>query len=65
MERIDPSEPSLFGARLIQLLEGYRAGQGDDDLTLLTVFANGNRPERRSLGQKLDVYAKVFGIKRV
>jgi serine phosphatase RsbU (regulator of sigma subunit) len=64
-ERIDPSEPSLFGSRLIQLLQEYRAGNVDDDLTLLTVFANGNRPKRLSLGRKLDVYAKVLGIKSV
>jgi serine phosphatase RsbU (regulator of sigma subunit) len=64
-ERINPSEPSLFGSCLIQLVEEYGASNVDDDLTLLTIFANGNRPQRLSLGQKFDVYAKVFGIKSV
>jgi serine phosphatase RsbU (regulator of sigma subunit) len=64
-ERINPTEPSRVGSCLIQLVEDHRAGNADDDLTLVTIFANGNRPNRLSLGQKLDVYAKVFGIKHV
>jgi phosphoserine phosphatase RsbU/P len=62
---LDLREPALVGSRLLELLAGYRDGTTDDDLTLLTLYGNGNRPPRLSLGEKLDVYAKVFGLRRV
>jgi serine phosphatase RsbU (regulator of sigma subunit) len=63
--KLDLTEPAQVGPRLLGLINEYRCGSIDDDLTLLTVHGNGNRPPRLSMGQKLDVYAKVFGLKRV
>ena len=37
----------------------------DDDMTLVVVHHNAGDTPRLSLGEKLDVYAKVFGLKSV
>ncbi len=37
----------------------------DDDVTLLVLHHNGGPPKKISLGEKLDVYAKVFALKKV
>jgi hypothetical protein len=33
-------------------------------VTLVALTHNGSGPRRPSLGEKIDVYAKVFGLKR-
>ena len=39
--------------------------EADDDVTLLCLSHNGGPPHRLSIGEKVDVYAKVFGLKSV
>ncbi len=63
---LDPSDPRALGPALLAAVEAHRAGApADDDLTLLTLYHNGGPTPRLSLGEKLDVYAKVFGLKAV
>jgi len=37
----------------------------DDDVTVLVLHHNAGPTPRMSVGQKLDVYAKAFGLKAV
>lgn len=61
---LGPGEPQLLGPALLAGIEQYRAGQPpNDDVTLLVLAHNAAGPRRLSLGEKLDVYAKVFGMK--
>jgi serine phosphatase RsbU (regulator of sigma subunit) len=63
---VDPSNPANLGRNLLDRLDQYRGGQpADDDVTVLTIHHTATRPPRLSIGQTLDVYAKVFGLKRV
>ena len=64
MQELDPGEPRLLGPALLAGIEQHRAGRPpDDDVTLLVLAHNAEGPRRLSIGEKLDVYAKVFGIK--
>jgi serine phosphatase RsbU (regulator of sigma subunit) len=66
VQRLDATEPASIGVQLLDQLKNYRGDSAaDDDVTVLTLCQNGSRPKRLSLGQKLDVYAKVFGLKSV
>jgi phosphoserine phosphatase RsbU/P len=61
---IDPSNSRGIGPALLECVERHRGGRpADDDATLLTLAHNGDGPRRLSLGEKLDVYAKFFGLK--
>ncbi|WP_435010066.1 PP2C family protein-serine/threonine phosphatase [Tundrisphaera lichenicola] len=63
---LDLVEPNRLGPVLLEKIRGYRdGGQADDDVTLVILHHNGGPPHRLSLGEKLDVYAKVFGLKSV
>jgi phosphoserine phosphatase RsbU/P len=63
---IDVSDPRSLGSSLLARVAQYRDNQPSaDDLTLLAIYHNANPSPRLSLGQKLDVYAKVFGLKAV
>jgi serine phosphatase RsbU (regulator of sigma subunit) len=63
---LDVSEPRSLGSALLTSVAQYRGNQpSDDDLTLLAIYHNANPTPHLSLGQKLDVYAKVFGLKAV
>jgi serine phosphatase RsbU (regulator of sigma subunit) len=65
LDMCDPS-PAAIGKALLQKVAGYRqAASADDDATLLVLFHNGSGTRRLSLADKLDVYAKVFGLKAV
>jgi serine phosphatase RsbU (regulator of sigma subunit) len=57
--------PGLDAApALLEAVARHRAGRpADDDVTLVALAHNGSGPRRPSLGEKLDVYAKVFGLK--
>jgi serine phosphatase RsbU (regulator of sigma subunit) len=56
--------PDEFGRALLSRVEQYRKGRpADDDATILVLHHNARGPRRASLGEKLDVYAKVFGLK--
>jgi serine phosphatase RsbU (regulator of sigma subunit) len=62
--RLDPADPHRAGPALLAAVDAHRAGRpADDDVTLLTFHHNASGPRHRSLGERLDVYAKVFGIK--
>ena len=61
--RDDPREFTL-GRDLLQAVADYRAGrEADDDLTLVAWRQNGEGPRHPSLAEKIDVYAKVFGLR--
>jgi serine phosphatase RsbU (regulator of sigma subunit) len=61
---LDVNEPGRIGPALLARVAGHRGGRpADDDVTLMVLRHNGEGPRRLSLGEKLDVYAKVFGMK--
>jgi serine phosphatase RsbU (regulator of sigma subunit) len=63
---LDMRGPSEIGPDLLKAVRGYRGGHNpDDDLTLLTLRHTARPPRRPSLAEKIDVYAKVFGLKAV
>jgi serine phosphatase RsbU (regulator of sigma subunit) len=66
--RIDRSagSPSLIGTALLEAVARHRGnGPADDDVTLVVLHHNASPSPRLTLGDKLDVYAKVFGLKSV
>jgi hypothetical protein len=51
---------------LLDAVARHRQHQSaEDDVTLIVIHHNGAASPRLSLGQTVDVYAKVFGLKRV
>jgi sigma-B regulation protein RsbU (phosphoserine phosphatase) len=63
---LDPSAPDRIGPALLAEVDRHRGGRpADDDVTLLTIVHNAEGPHPPSLAEKLDVYAKVFGLKAV
>jgi sigma-B regulation protein RsbU (phosphoserine phosphatase) len=63
---LDVTDPAKVASVLVQCLNEYRGGKPpDDDLTLLLLHHNAGSPPRLTLGQTLDVYAKVLGLKQV
>lgn len=60
----DPSDPRRLGSALLAAVAEHRGDRPpDDDVTLLILHHNAGGPRRLSIGEKLDVYAKVFGLK--
>jgi serine phosphatase RsbU (regulator of sigma subunit) len=63
---LDPSAPDRIGPDLLAAVERHRDGRpAADDLTLLALVHTGEGPRPPTLGEKVDVYAKVFGLKAV
>jgi serine phosphatase RsbU (regulator of sigma subunit) len=63
---LDVTDATEVPKALVGRLESYRGGQAPtDDLTFLLLHHHGGGPPRLTLGQTLDVYAKVLGFKRV
>jgi sigma-B regulation protein RsbU (phosphoserine phosphatase) len=63
---LDVTDPTKVAGALLARLDAYRGGKApDDDLTFLLLYHNAGGRPRLTLGQTLDVYAKVFGLKRV
>ena len=61
--QLDADDPATLGPRLLQAIADYRGGEpADDDVTLLMLHHNSGR-RRMTLGDKVSVYAKVFGLK--
>jgi phosphoserine phosphatase RsbU/P len=61
---LEPNDPREFAQQLIARIDGHRQGRSDDDdMTLLCLVHNGKGPRHPSLTEKLDVYAKVFGLR--
>ncbi len=63
---LSTTDPALVGRGLLQGTERRRGGKpDDDDSTLIVVRHTAEGPRKLSLGEKLDVYGKVFGLKPV
>src|SRR5262249_14546183 len=61
---LDPADPHRTGPAPLPAVDGYRDGRpAGDDVTLLPLHHNASGPRHRPLGERLDVYAKVFGLK--
>ena len=61
---LDLSDPHQIAPALIDAIDRHRSGKpADDDLTLLTLFHNARGPHRWSIASRLDVYAKLLGIR--
>lgn len=64
VQALNTTDPRQIAEQLITLIEGHRQGTADDDdMTLLCLFHNARGPRPPSLLEKLEVYAKVFGLK--
>ena len=67
--RLDPAtgSPLAIGSVAARFRGAVTAGrqQADDDVTLVVLHHDASPSPRLSLGEKLDVYAKVFGLKTV
>jgi sigma-B regulation protein RsbU (phosphoserine phosphatase) len=63
---LDPTCPERIGPSILEKVREHRANvAADDDVTLLVLHHNAGPPRKASIVEKLDVYAKVFGIKTV
>jgi serine phosphatase RsbU (regulator of sigma subunit) len=63
---LDVTDPMKVAGALRARLEAYRGGQAPaDDLTFLLLHHTAGSPPRLTLGQTLDVYAKVLGLRPV
>jgi phosphoserine phosphatase RsbU/P len=61
---ISDHQPARIGTVLLREAARRRGGgPAEDDLTVVVLYHNGSASPRLSLGQKLDVYAKFFGLK--
>lgn len=59
-------DPGRIGAGLLSAVARHRGGgPADDDATVVVLRHTAEGPRRLSVGEKLDVYAKVFGLKAV
>ena len=64
--RLDLAAPERASRALIENLDHYRGGGNpEDDQTFLLLKHTAGKPRRLSLREKIDVYAKVFGLKSV
>jgi sigma-B regulation protein RsbU (phosphoserine phosphatase) len=60
------SGPATIGRTLLSAVGLHRGRPtADDDVTVIVLHHNASGSPRLSVAQKLDVYAKVFGLKRV
>jgi phosphoserine phosphatase RsbU/P len=63
---LDAEHPERLGPALLEKIREHRGGvAADDDVTLLVLHHNAGPPRKPSIGEKLDIYAKVFGLKGV
>jgi serine phosphatase RsbU (regulator of sigma subunit) len=63
---LDPGDPLLFGPALLEGVARHRAGRSaDDDVTVLVLHHNAGPMPRLSVGQKLEVSVRAFGLKAV
>ena len=60
------SAPVSVGTSLLEAVARHRGeAPADDDVTLVVLHHNASASPRLTLGEKVDVYAKVFGLKPV
>jgi phosphoserine phosphatase RsbU/P len=63
---LDAGNPADLGREVLGRVDRYGGGRrADDDVTIMTLLHTASRAPRLSFRQKLDVYAKAFGLKRV
>ncbi len=63
---LDLDHPDQIVSSLLRAVQLYRTGnKAEDDVTLLVLRHNGGGARKASVLEKLDVYAKVFGLKPV
>lgn len=63
---LSDSRPGVIGPALLKAVAGYREHlTAEDDVTLVILNHNASPTPRLSIGEKVDVYAKVFGLKSV
>src|SRR5262249_21245510 len=61
---LDPADPGRLGPALLEAVDRHRGGRpADDDTPLVALRHNAQGPRHLSIGEKVDVYAKVFGLK--
>lgn len=61
---VESHDPSDLGRSLLAAVDRFRGDRPpDDDTTLLVVKHNAGNSPRLSIRQKVDVYAKFFGLK--
>ena len=61
--RLDAGDPMNFSAKVLEAVAAYRGGAPpEDDQTLLVLHHNAADPPRQSLGEKIRVVGKVFGL---
>ena len=66
VRELDPSDPAKLARELLDRYDRYRGNRpADDDLTILLLHHNAGSRRRLTLLEQLDVYAKVFHLKRV
>ena len=60
------ARPGAIGPALLEAVARHREHRAaEDDVTLVVLHHNASPTPRLSLGEKVDVYAKVFGLKAV
>ncbi len=63
---LDPSDPEHLGRAILDRVAAYRGGApADDDSTLIVLRQNGQGDRPPGLVEKLDIYAKFFGLRKV
>src|SRR5258708_3829430 len=66
VSRLNLNEPEKASRALAASLDQYCGGRpAEDDQTFLLLKHTGAKRRRMSLREKIDVYAKVFGLRRV
>ncbi|MFO0906884.1 MAG: PP2C family protein-serine/threonine phosphatase [Isosphaeraceae bacterium] len=66
LDSVSAEEPHRLLPSLLERIDTHREGRpADDDVTALVLRHNAAGPRRLTLGEKLDVYAKVFRLKPV
>lgn len=66
LQGLDLADFDRFGHALLDALASHRGGlPADDDLTVLVLHHNAAGPRPPGIAEKIDVYAKFFGLKPV
>ncbi len=61
---LSESDQTHVGPALLEAIDAHRGGRdADDDVTLVVWRHNASGPKHPSIPEKLDTYAKVFGLK--
>ncbi|MBY0588938.1 serine/threonine-protein phosphatase [bacterium] len=65
-QSLSTSHPERLALEIVEKLGDYASGrEAEDDMTFLVIYHNARGPKRISVGEKLQVLSKVFGLKSV